>query len=185
MGLLWPLALIWAFVRPQDSSDSVSDPELRRQVARLEAELQKAMARRDLAKAEYMAGKPVMTFVRTELPHIVATLPGNALRHIAVGDPAEIALDRHPGQILKAWVSKVVDLSAEGQLAPSGDIPDWTHPAPRSRFPVGFELEEESLRFNLPGGAGGAAAIYTERAKPLRIIRKIVIRMYSWLNYFF
>jgi hypothetical protein len=36
----------------------------------------------------------------------------------------------------------------------------------------------------LPVGAGGRAAIYTAKGKPLRIIRKITLRMYSWLNYF-
>lgn len=38
--------------------------------------------------------------------------------------------------------------------------------------------------FELPVGAGGAVAIYTEGGKPLRIIRKSIIRMTSWFNYF-
>ena len=36
----------------------------------------------------------------------------------------------------------------------------------------------------LPVGAGGRAAIYTSKGKPFRIIRKVIIRMYTWLNYF-
>jgi len=35
----------------------------------------------------------------------------------------------------------------------------------------------------LPVGAGGRAAIYTVRGKPFRIIRKVIIRMYTLLNY--
>jgi multidrug resistance efflux pump len=135
--------------------------------------------------ASKMAGQPVMTFVSGEAPRIVATFPPNALRHIRVGDLAEIALDRHPGKILNARVATLVDISAQGQLAPSGDIPDWTDVEPTSRFAIRFELEEESSRFALPGGAGGAAAIYTDKAKAIRIVRKVVIRMYTWLNYFF
>ncbi len=135
--------------------------------------------------ASKMVARPLMTFVSTEAPRLVATFPPNALRHIRVGDVAEIALDRHPGKILKARVATLVDISAEGQLAPSGDIPDWTEIAPTSRFAIRFELDEESSGFELPGGAGGAAAIYTEKGKPIRIVRKVVIRMFTWLNYFF
>lgn len=36
----------------------------------------------------------------------------------------------------------------------------------------------------LPVGAGGRAAVYTSKGKPFRIIRKVIIRMYCWLNYF-
>jgi multidrug resistance efflux pump len=135
--------------------------------------------------ASKLAAQPVMTFVSNEAPRLVATFPPNALRHIQVGDPVEIALDRHPGEILNARVATLVDISAEGQLAPSGDIPDWTEAAPTSRFAVRFELNEDSSGLALPAGAGGAAAIYTDKGKAIRIVRKVVIRMYTWLNYFF
>ena len=130
-------------------------------------------------------GQPVMTFVSNEQPIVVATFPPNALRHIRVGDLAEIAMDRHPGKILRGQVKTLVDISAQGQLSPSGDIPDWTEIAPTSRFVIRFELDEESSGLALPGGAGGAAAIYTDKAKPIRIVRMVVIRMTTWLNYFF
>ena len=135
--------------------------------------------------ASKTVARPLMTFVSDETSALVATFPPNVLRHIRVGDPAEIALDRHPGKILKARVATLVDISAQGQLAPSGDIPDWTAIAPTSRFAIRFELDEESSRFELPGGAGGVAAIYTDNGKAIRIVRKVVIRMYTWLNYFF
>ena len=133
--------------------------------------------------ASKLVGQPVMSFVSDEAPRLIATFAPNVLRHIRVGDPAEIALDRHPGKILKARVATLVDISAQGQLAPSGDIPDWTEIAPTSRFAIRLELDEESSGFDLPGGAGGTAAIYTEKGKPIRIVRKVVIRMYTWLNY--
>ncbi len=100
-------------------------------------------------------GQPVMTFVSNEQPIVVATFPPNALRHIRVGDLAEIAMDRHPGKILRGQVKTLVDISAQGQLSPSGDIPDWTEIAPTSRFVIRFELDEESSGLALPGGAGG------------------------------
>jgi hypothetical protein len=35
----------------------------------------------------------------------------------------------------------------------------------------------------LPGGAVGRAAIYTENAQATHIIRRVMLRMETWLNY--
>ena len=35
----------------------------------------------------------------------------------------------------------------------------------------------------LPQGAGGTMAIYTERGKPVHVISKVAIRMNAWLGY--
>jgi len=32
-------------------------------------------------------------------------------------------------------------------------------------------------------GASGVAAVYTDRAQVIQIVRKVVVRMTSWLNY--
>jgi len=37
--------------------------------------------------------------------------------------------------------------------------------------------------YRLPAGAAGAAAIYTNYGKPFRIVRRVVVRWYTWLNY--
>jgi hypothetical protein len=55
----------------------------------------------------------------------------------------------------------------------------------RSRHPdYDDELDELPPEFELPVGAGGAAAIYTAGGKPLRIIRKVIIRTTAWFSYF-
>ena len=45
-------------------------------------------------------------------------------------------------------------------------------------------MDDFPADMELPIGAGGAAAIFSEGGKPLRIIRQVTIRMYTWLNYF-
>ena len=47
---------------------------------------------------------------------------------------------------------------------------------------VGIEMVEE-VDFQVPAGSGGAAAIYTGKADAIAVIRRIMIRMYSWMNY--
>ena len=133
--------------------------------------------------ASKVVSQAVMTFLSTERPILVATYPPNVLRHIQAGDVAEIALDRHPGRIFGAKVRNVLQISGEGQLDPSGQVPQWNDVEATSRFAVRFELGAEWSDVELPGGVGGAAAIYTDKATAIRIVRAVVIRMYTWLNY--
>jgi RND family efflux transporter MFP subunit len=110
-------------------------------------------------------GPPLMSFLVQEEPALVATYPPNVMRHIRIGDRAQIALDRHPGRILEARVSAV--------LPASDDTP----------LDIGFEIEEQFSRYQVDGGAGGAAAIYTQKGQGMRVVRMVTIRMYTWLNY--
>jgi multidrug resistance efflux pump len=131
--------------------------------------------------ATKMAGNPVMTFIHDE-PVILAVFPQQNMRHIRPGDGAEIALDRHPGKILQARVDSIVPATGEGQLAPTGTLLTF-EPTPRARFAVRLELDDGSGGFEMPAGAGGNAAIYTQKGRAIRIVRKVIIRVYTWLNY--
>ena len=46
-----------------------------------------------------------------------------------------------------------------------------------------LELVDAGPDIELTVGASGAAGIYTQRGASIRIVRKVVIRIYSWLNY--
>ena len=53
-------------------------------------------------------------------------------------------------------------------------------------MPYGDNLVLDDERIDaakLPGGAVGNAAIYTDYAKATQLIRRVELRMKSWLNY--
>ncbi len=128
-----------------------------------------------------MATNPVMTFIYED-PVILASFPQQVMRHIQPGNAAEIAIDRHPGAILQAHVHSIIPATGEGQLQPSGTLLTF-QPEPRARFGVRLELDNSSENVPLPAGSGGTAAIYTDKGKAIRIVRKVIIRVYTWLNY--
>lgn len=130
------------------------------------------------------AGTPVMTFIDMSERYVVAPLTQNVVRHVKSGDAAEIALKLYPGRILKGSVDSVIWASGEGQSDPSGSLPDISSVQAGTELAVRVKFDDLPSDFELPVGAGGAVAIYTEGGKPLRIIRKIVIRMTTWFNYF-
>ena len=53
-----------------------------------------------------------------------------------------------------------------------------------ARFPVKVRIDPaDAARYPLPVGASGAAATYTDYGKGWRIVRRVVLRWYTWLNY--
>jgi hypothetical protein len=50
-------------------------------------------------------------------------------------------------------------------------------------FVVRVRLDDENFASNLPAGATGTAAIFTEHIKPAHIIRKVLLRQIAILNY--
>ena len=55
--------------------------------------------------------------------------------------------------------------------------------APPQRFAVKFDIAEKDKELFLAAGAAGDAAIYTEHAAFLHILRKVILRVGSYVNY--
>jgi multidrug resistance efflux pump len=133
----------------------------------------------------FVAGMPfneVMTFVDNEY-QIFALFGQNELHQVLPGNEVEITLDTYPGRIIKAHVDSVIWAQAQGQLDASGDLPRTTLSTPPGRFPVKLLVAEHDRAVFLAAGARGAAAIYTDHLGFLHIIRKVLLRVGSYLNY--
>ncbi|MBL6692234.1 MAG: HlyD family secretion protein [Pseudomonadales bacterium] len=125
---------------------------------------------------------PVMTIVEDDTPMFVAQIPQSYLRYVQEGLEAEVTLKMFPGTTFAGEVDYVINATAQGQVSPNG-----TMVAPRDlqAVPMGVRvrLEEGELPGNLPAGAIGDVAIYSEVGRPTHIIRKVMIRMTSFVNY--
>jgi multidrug resistance efflux pump len=133
--------------------------------------------------ASQLASLPVMTVVDTADTSVIATFSQSALEFVSVGDEVEIAFDRLPGRTLSGRVQAFIPATGQGQLPPSGILMEWTSQPIPGRFGVRLVLDDEYSALSIPAGASGVAAVYTERGKAIRIIRRVVIRMTTWLNY--
>ena len=77
---------------------------------------------------------------------------------------------------------------AEGQVQPSGNLINASVAPRPGLIAVRIEItdpEFEAYRGKVPGGAYAQAAIYSEHAHHVAILRKILLRMSSWMNYLF
>jgi multidrug resistance efflux pump len=133
----------------------------------------------------FVAGMPfneVMTFVDTEY-QVFALFNQNELHAMEPGNEAEITLDTYPGRIIKAHVDSIIWAQSQGQLDASGNLPVTMFAAPPGRFPVKLVVAEKDNALFLAAGARGSAAIYTEHLGLIHMIRKVLLRTASYLDY--
>jgi len=139
-----------------------------------------------LRPGAFVAGlplNPVMSLVEAD-GQVIAFFNQNELTKVQPGDEAEFALETYPGQIIKGTVDSVVWAIGQGQLQPNGTIPMSTiGNQPPGQFAVKFDLAERDRKLFLAAGASGDAAIYTQHAAFLHILRKVILRVGSYMNY--
>ena len=87
--------------------------------------------------------------------------------------------------MIKAHVDSIIwaQGQGQGQVDASGNLPNTFFTPPPGRFPVKLVTAEQDQALFLAAGARGAAAIYTEHAALIHIIRKVLLRVSSYLDY--
>jgi len=134
--------------------------------------------------------RPVMVFIPLEQHIIVGWFRQNSMLRLVEGYDAEVAFDGIPGKVFKARVKEVLPAMSEGQVPASGKLMDGATLANRipGRVAVKLVIDDDSFdEFEalMPGGAFGQAAIYSEHMHHVAIMRKVLLRMSSWMNYLF
>lgn len=143
-----------------------------------------------LVRPGMMAGRiqfsSVMSFIPLDEVSLVGWYRQNSVLRLKPGDEAEVAFDALPGKIIKGRVKQVIPFVAEGQLQPTADLVRFSDTTTTGRVAVEIQIEDpEFYQYNLPQGLYGQSAIYTEHAHHVAVMRRILLRMASWLNYLF
>ena len=126
---------------------------------------------------------PVMTFVEDEY-QVLALFNQNELHEVRPGDEAEIALETYPGRIIKATVNSIVWAQGQGQIPMSSTIPLTGFQAlPPGRFAVRLDIAPKDRDVFLAAGAAGHGAIYTQSFHHIQILRKVLLRINSYVNW--
>jgi len=129
-----------------------------------------------------LANAPALTFVEDEFT-VVALYDQNELTLVKPGDEAEIALETLPGEIIKARVESIIWAQGQGQVVNSSGLPNTLINPPPGRFPVKLTVDPKFRDVFFAAGARGAAAIYTDHLAAIHIIRKVIVRVGTKLDY--
>jgi hypothetical protein len=127
---------------------------------------------------------PVMTLVEAD-GQVIGFYNQNELHQVAPGNEVELALKTMPGRVIKGKVDSVVWAQGLGTMQPSGGLPApmLVQNQPPGKFAVKFDIAERDKKLVLAAGAAGDAAIYTDHLHAVHIIRKVILRVGSYLNY--
>lgn len=140
-----------------------------------------------LQKGQRVANMPIRSWVSfvKENRRPIIWVPQTYLRHVEPGQEVEVSWKLQPGKIHKGTVLEIAKAIGQGQWLPSGIAPTAPHPNFPGHFPVIVKLDEtdSSQTGSIYGGAYGVASIYTKSAGFSHAIRRIILRMNSWMNY--
>ncbi|HEY5806745.1 MAG TPA: HlyD family secretion protein [Povalibacter sp.] len=142
-----------------------------------------SLALRPGAMAVPLPMLPAMTFVEDE-QWIMAIFHQNEVRKIKPGQEAEIALKMYPGRIIKCKVDSIMWATAQGQLPIGGiNTASGVAPVPPQSLAVRLLPDREDKELFLASGAMGNGAIYTDAGAPVHIVRKIIMRVGTKLDW--
>jgi len=125
---------------------------------------------------------PSMVFIDTSEKILVAEIHQIYLRHVKPGQLVEIAFKTRPGELATGTVETVINMTSQGQALVSGTITVGGNVQAEPFF-VRIQLDEAVETDLLLPGVVGSVAIYTESVVPTHVIRKVMIRIESILNY--
>lgn len=137
-----------------------------------------------------MLGRMRMNPGMVSLPKGESTLVGwyrqNSLLRLTPGTEAEVTFNALPGEIFSGKVRMVYPVIAEGQLLPTADLIEFKEQTASGRIPVIIDLDDPKFaEYDLPHGLYGESAVYSEHAHHLAVMRKLLLRMASWMDYLF
>ena len=124
--------------------------------------------------------------VNTDSFIYVAWFSQNNMMRLKAGSEAEVAFNAIPGVIFSAELLHFVPALAEGELQATGNLLDVSSKLKAGRVPVTFKITDPNfLEYAgmIPGGSFGQTAVYSEEGAQVAFLRKILIRMSSWMNY--
>jgi len=142
-----------------------------------------ALTLRPGAMAVPLPMSPAMNFVEDE-QWIIAIYRQNEVRAIKPGQEAEVAFKMYPGRIVKCKVDSIMWATAQGQL-PIGTMNAAGGVAPIPPYCLAVRLlpDGKDEEIFLAAGAHGAGAVYTDQAQMIHIIRKIIVRVGSKVDW--
>jgi multidrug resistance efflux pump len=127
---------------------------------------------------------PAMVFIHDDDRIFAASFPQTAVQRLRRGAEAEIAFDAIPGRIFRGKVDALIDAVSQGQLQATGAL---LNPEDRAKSPglvtVNISITDDLSPYQLPAGATAQVAVYSDHWRPVAAIRRILLRMKSWMNY--
>ncbi|TNV20462.1 HlyD family secretion protein [Buttiauxella sp. B2] len=129
--------------------------------------------------------RPVMVFIPEQTRQIIATFRQNALLRLKPGDEAEVVFNALPGKVYAAKLKSVIPVVPTGAYQASGTLQTLNIQPNGDGVMAMVELEPNADIESLPDGIYAQVAIYSDHFSHVSIMRKVLLRMTSWMHYLY
>jgi multidrug resistance efflux pump len=130
------------------------------------------------------ASSPAMVFIHGDDRVFSASFPQTVVQRLRPGAEAEIAFDAIPGRVFEGKIEALIDAVSQGQLQATGAL---LNPEDRAKSPglasVNIVIADDLAGYQLLAGTTAQVAVYSDYWQPVAAIRRILLRMKSWMNY--
>ncbi|WP_312268395.1 HlyD family secretion protein [Pseudescherichia sp.] len=129
--------------------------------------------------------RPVMVFIPQQKRQIVAQFRQNSLLRLEPGDEAEVVFNALPGQVFKGKLTTILPVVPGGSYQAQGALQSLTV-VPGTDGVLGtIELEPNAEVDALPDGIYAQVAVYSDHFHHVSVMRKVLLRMTSWMHYLY
>ncbi|MBV8044705.1 HlyD family secretion protein [Pluralibacter sp.] len=135
--------------------------------------------------AAAMPLRPVMVFIPQQKRQIIATFRQNSLLRLKAGDDAEAVFNALPGQVFTGKLTNVIPVVSSGAYQAQGVLQSLNLKPGGDGVMATIELDPNMELDALPDGIYAQVAIYSDHFKHVAVMRKVLLRMTSWMHYLY
>ncbi|ADO47035.1 HlyD family secretion protein [[Enterobacter] lignolyticus] len=129
--------------------------------------------------------RPVMVFIPQQKRQIIAQFRQNSLLRLKPGDEAEIVFNSLPGQVFSGKLTAIQPVIPGGSYQAQGTLQSLTIAPGTDGVLAMIELDANESIDALPDGIYAQVAVYSDHFSHVAIMRKVLLRMTSWMHYLY
>ena len=129
--------------------------------------------------------RPVMIFIPEQKRQIIAQFRQNSLLRLNQGDDAEVVFNALPGQVFSGKLLRILPVVPGGTYQAQGTLQSLSSASVSDGVLALIELEPNAEIDALPDGIFAQVAVYSDHFTHVSVMRKVLLRMTSWVHYLY
>ncbi|KAJ9430552.1 HlyD family secretion protein [Pantoea sp. YR343] len=129
--------------------------------------------------------RPVMIFIPEQKRQVIAQFRQNSLLRLTPGDEAEVVFNALPGQVFSAKLLRIIPVVSGGTYQAQGTLQSLTIDPGSDGVLAVVELDPDAAVDALPDGIFAQVAVYSDHFSHVSVMRKVLLRMTSWVHYLY
>ncbi|QFH69103.1 HlyD family secretion protein [Enterobacter sp. E76] len=129
--------------------------------------------------------RPVMVFIPEQKRQVIAAFRQNSLLRLQPGDDAEVVFNALPGQVFHGKLAMISPIVPTGAYQSQGTLQTLNITPGGDGVIATIILDPSEDIDALPDGIYAQVAVYSQHFTHVSVMRKVLLRMTSWMHYLY